>query len=70
MPSALRINNPRMNDHAQAVGYAAFKNGQAKDAPEAVFPQRYRDEWRARQKPPKESKTTTCSDPKPKDRGQ
>ena len=24
MPSALRINNPRMNDHAQAIGYLCF----------------------------------------------
>ena len=50
--------------------YHAFKSGMAKDDPGAVFPQRYRDEWRARQKPPKESTTKGCCDPKPEAQGQ
>jgi hypothetical protein len=35
--------------------YSAFKSGRAGTEPEAAFPQQYRDQWRARRTPPKES---------------
>lgn len=44
---------------------AAYRSGKAKDDPAGVFPQRYRDEWLARQKPPKESNSKGHYDPKP-----
>ena len=35
--------------------YTAHKSGRAKTSPEEVIPQRYRDHWNARRKPPKEA---------------
>jgi hypothetical protein len=36
--------------------HAGFESGRARTEPEASFPQRYRDKWRARQKPPRNLK--------------
>jgi hypothetical protein len=48
---------------------SAFKSGAAASTPERVFPQQYRDQWRARRKPPKESKPTACHGLNPEDQG-
>ena len=42
---------------------AAFRHGRAAVEPEKVFPPQYRDQWRARRKPPKADKQEGPCDP-------